>query len=345
MRCLSDDEIPALGRKRPAGKGPAREDRNVLVFLPIGDLSISLPLIIGLGALVGLLSGLLGIGAGFFQTPALIMIGIPPTVATASGAAAIVATSSSGTMAHFRLGHVDFKLGLTVIPGGLLGGLAGVHLIKFMRTTGNADVLILLTYILLLGGVGAGILLDNLQRLRRTPATVPRRHHALRRPRNWLRSLPWQTNFTRAGIRHSALVPFSLGLLIGMLTALMGVSGGFLMLPVMVYLLSVPVHVAVGTNLFQVLFTCSGVAMLQATENHTVDILLVLLLAAGSTLGAQAGARLSRWFRGEQLMLLLAVLILLVFVKLMLSLVLAPASLLSLAAWLLPAAPTPLWFH
>lgn len=314
------------------------------VFLPIGGLSISLPLIVGLGALVGLLSGLLGVGGGFLQTPALIMIGIPPTIATASGATAIVATSSSGTMAHFRLGHVDFKLGLVVIPGGLLGAFIGVHIIKLMRALGDADLLILMAYIILLGSVGTSMFIENI-RAQRRGKLAPKKHHPPPRRQHLLGRLPLQMTFSRAGVRHSFFAPFALGVLIGTLTAIMGVGGGFLLVPIMVYILSVPAHVAVGTSLFQILFTCSGVAMLQATENHTVDILLVVLLAAGSTLGAQAGARLSRLFRGEQLMLLLAVLILLVFVKLVLSLVLAPASLLNLAAGLVPAGAAGNWFH
>lgn len=295
-------------------------------------MSMSLPLIIGIGALVGLLSGLLGVGGGFLQTPCLMIIGIPPTVATASGATAIIATSSSGTMAHFRLGNVDFKLGLVVIPGGLIGALIGVHIIKVMRALGDADLLILLAYIILLGSVGTSMFIDNIRTHLRGKMTA--KEHRTPGGQGFLEKLPLQTMFHRAGVRHSIFAPFAMGVLVGTLTAIMGVGGGFLMVPMMVYLLGVPAHVAVGTDLFQILITCSGVAMLQATENQTVDVLLVVLLAAGSTFGAQVGARLSRMFRGEQLLLLLATLILVVFVKLLLSIIMTPSTLLNVALWL-----------
>jgi len=294
------------------------------VFLPIASLNISLPLLIGLGLLVGTLSGLLGVGGGFLQSPVLIMLGIPPTVATASGATAIIATSSSGTAAHFRLGHVDFKLGALIVPGGLLGAVIGVHLIRVLRLVGNADLLIIIAYLVLLGVVGSMMFVQSLRTQRRIPdpARVTRRRSQL------FDRFPLQTTFARSGVRQPIYVPFLMGMLVGTLTAIMGVGGGFMMVPMMVYLLGMPVHVAVGTDLFQILITCSGVAMLQAEENHTLDIVLVLVLAAGSTIGAQLGAQLSRFVSGERLMLLLATLILLVFIKLLIGVMLPPDSLL-----------------
>ena len=297
------------------------------VFLPIAGLSISLPLLVGLGLLVGTLSGLLGVGGGFLQSPALIMLGIPPTVATASGATAIIATSASGAAAHFRLGHVDAKLGALVVPGGLAGAAIGVHVIHVLRLVGNADLLIVLAYLVLLGAVGTMIFVRSVvsHGLRRAEP----RHVGPRR--RWFDRLPLQMSFPRSGIRRPVYLPFLMGTAVGILTAIMGVGGGFLMVPMMVYLLDMPVHVAVGTDLFQILITCSGVAMLQAQENHTVEIVLMLLLATGSTIGAQAGARLSRLASGQRLMTLLAALILLVFLKLLLNVLLPPASLLQAA--------------
>lgn len=300
------------------------------VLLPVAGLSISLPVLIGLGLLVGTLSGLLGVGGGFLQSPALIMLGVPPTVATASGATAIIATSSSGAAAHFRLGHVDAKLGALVVPGGLLGAAVGVHLIHVLRLLGNADLLIILAYLVLLGTVGTMILVRSaLSRGRGARASGGGRLGRV------FDRLPLQTTFPRSGIRRPVYVPFLMGMAVGTLTAIMGVGGGFMMVPMMVYLLGMPVHVAVGTDLFQILVTCSAVAMLQASENRTVDIVLVLLLATGSTIGAQLGARLSRLASGEKLIALLAALILLVFVKLLVGVLLPPASLLEPAGALL----------
>ncbi len=297
------------------------------VLLPVAGLSFSLPVLIGLGLLVGTLSGLLGVGGGFLQSPTLIMLGIPPTVATASGATAIIATSSSGAAAHFRLGHVDAKLGALVVPGGLLGAAVGVHLIHVLRLLGNADLLIILAYLVLLGTVGTMIFVRSVLSHRRKSLqeSAGRVHGRL------FARLPLQATFSRSGIRQPVYIPFLMGMAVGTLTAIMGVGGGFMMVPMMVYLLGMPVHVAVGTDLFQILVTCSGVAMLQAQENHTVDIVLVLLLAVGSTVGAQLGARLSRLVSGQKLMALLATLILLVFLKLLLGVLLPPASLLEVA--------------
>ncbi len=297
------------------------------VLLPVAGLSISLPVLVGLGLLVGTLSGLLGVGGGFLQSPALIMLGIPPTVATASGATAMIATSSSGTAAHFRLGHVDAKLGALLVPGGLLGAAAGVHLIHVLRLLGDANLLIILAYLVLLGTVGIMVFVRSVFSHGRQPAEAgagqPHGHLFDR--------LPLQMTFPHSGIRQPVYIPFLMGAAVGTLTATMGVGGGFVMVPMMVYLLGMPVHVAVGTSLFQILVTCSGVAMLQAQENHTVDIVLVLLLALGSTGGAQLGARLSRLASGQKLMMLLATLMLLVFLKLLLGVLLPPASLLEVA--------------
>ncbi len=269
------------------------------ILLPIAGLSINLLLLVAVGAVVGLLSGLLGIGGGFLLTPILMMIGVPPTVAAASGTNAIVATSSSGVAAHFRLNNVDLKMGALLLVGGLAGSGVGVQCIKVLKALGNADLVITLTYIVILGAVGGYIVRDSLRKMRRGVMAAKLRPPV--KTRSFFDRLPLQVDFPRSGVRHSVLVPLVLCAFIGILTGIMGVAGGFMLVPVLVYLLGMPTHVAVGTSLFQALFTCAGATFMQAGTNHTVDLILALILAAGSTIGAQVGARVSRMLRGEQL--------------------------------------------
>jgi len=298
------------------------------IFLPIAGVSLSLPLLVGIGALVGLLSGLFGVGGGFLMTPILMTIGIPPTVAAASDSCQIIAASSSGVAAHFRLGNVDIKMGSVLLAGGLTGAALGVQLISFLRGLGEADFVITVAYILVLGLVGGYMFSDSLRTLRRGAVRVPVSHKPTQ-SRGFLARLPLQMEFHRSNVRHSVLVPFFLCTFVGVLASIMGVGGGFIMLPMMVYLLRMPTHVAVGTSLFQILFMCCGVTYMQATTNHTVDLTLALLLAAGSTIGAQVGAQLSRRLRGSQLILLLATLVLLVTAKMIVGIVMPPKSLLT----------------
>lgn len=299
------------------------------IFLPVAGISINLFVLMGVGALVGFLSGLLGVGGGFLLTPILMIIGIPPTVAAASDSCQIVAASASGVAAHFRLGNVDFKMGGILLLGGLSGAALGVEIIKVLRTLGNADLLITVTYIVVLGAVGGSMFIASLRSLRR--GVVAPRSHRPPRKRSLLARLPWQMNFPRSKVQHSVLAPFFLGALVGVLAAIMGVGGGFIMVPMMVYLLRMPPHAAVGTSLLQILFTCAGVTYMQATANHTVDVVLALLLAAGSTIGAQVGARVSRYLRGEQLLIILASLALLVVGNMLLGIILTPSSLLDVS--------------
>ncbi|MGA2324967.1 MAG: sulfite exporter TauE/SafE family protein [Bryobacteraceae bacterium] len=296
------------------------------IFLPVAGISINMFLLIGAGALIGFLSGLLGVGGGFLLTPILMMIGVPPTIAAASDNNAIVATSSSGVAAHFRIGNVDIKMGTVLLLGGLVGAAIGVEIIKILRTMGNAGVLIELTYIVVLGGTGGFMFLQSLATMRRGTIILKTRQPV--RPSHFLSRLPFQMRFPHSRVQHSVSVPFLLGALVGILSAIMGVGGGFIMVPMMVYLLRMPPHIAVGTSLFQILFTCAGVTYMQAATNHSVDLVLALLLAAGSTIGAQIGARVSRVLRGEQLMILLATLALLVVGKMTVSLVVTPSNLL-----------------
>ncbi len=299
------------------------------IFLPVAGVSINLFLLVGVGALVGFLSGMFGVGGGFLLTPILMMIGIPPTVAAASDSCQIVAASSSGAAVHFRMGNVDLKLGGILLVGGLAGAAVGVRIIKALRAMGNADLVITLTYVVVLGGVGGYMFLESLQSLRH--GALARKPHKPGHAQNLLGRLPMQMNFPRSGVQHSIFVPFLLCAFVGILAAIMGVGGGFIMVPMMVYLLRMPMHVAVGTDLFQILFTCAGVTFMQASTNHTVDLVLALLLAVGSSIGAQVGARAGKLLRGDQLKILLATIVLIVMVKMAIGLVLTPSSLLSYA--------------
>jgi uncharacterized membrane protein YfcA len=300
------------------------------LYLPIAGNSVNILVILGLGGVVGLLSGIFGVGGGFLMTPLLIMFGIPPTVAAASDSNQIVGASTSGTLAHFRLGNVDFKMGLLLLAGGVVGGAVGVQIIKVLRQLGNADLLINLTYVLMLGVIGSYMFVESLQSMRRVKkelhATKVKKESAYARI---LKSLPWQMEFQRSGIRLSALAPLVLGTLVGVLAAIMGVGGGFVMVPIMVYMLRMPMHVVVGTSLFQILFTCMNVTIMQAWQNHTVDFVLALLLLIGSSIGAQVGVKLGRKLRGDQLKILLASLVLVVMFKMLYELLARPEALLA----------------
>lgn len=301
------------------------------LYLPIAGNSVNCLAIFGLGGVVGLLSGIFGVGGGFLMTPLLMMMGIPPTVAASSDSNQIVGASTSGTLAHFRLGNVDIKMGLLLLIGGIAGGGIGVQIIKILRQMGNADFLISITYVLMLGIVGGYMFIESLQAMRKStrPAEQqpqPRRESVYARI---VRSMPLQTDFKRSGIRMSLLMPLALGTLVGVLAAIMGVGGGFIMVPVMVYLLRMPMHVVVGTSLFQILFTCVSVTIMQATQNHTVDFILALLLLIGSALGAQIGAKVGKKLGGDQLKILLASLVLIVMVKMLYDLLVRPDVLLA----------------
>jgi uncharacterized membrane protein YfcA len=298
------------------------------LYLPIAGNSINILLIFTIGGFVGLLSGIFGVGGGFLMTPLLIMLGIPPTVAAASDSNQIVGASTSGTLAHYRMGNVDFKMGILLLIGGVTGGTAGVQIIKLLRVIGNADFLITITYVLMLGLVGGYMLIESLQGLRASndARSVIKKESSYAQ---MMKKLPFQTNFEKSGIRLSILMPVILGGLVGILAAIMGVGGGFIMVPVMVYLLRMPMHVVVGTSLFQILFTCINVTIMQAVSNHTVDFVLALILLLGSTIGVQFGAKISKKLKGDQLKILLAILVLLVMLKMLFSLLLTPKVLLS----------------
>jgi hypothetical protein len=300
------------------------------LYLPISGNATNILLLLGLGGAVGFLSGLFGVGGGFLMTPLLIMAGIPSTVAAATDSNQIVAASTSGTFAHYRLGNVDFKMGLLLLIGGVVGGTVGVQFIKVLRAMGNADFVIKVTYVVMLGVIGFYMFVESLQSMRKT-APEEARPREPQRPSVYARlvqSLPWQMRFEKSGVTLSPIMPFVLGTFVGILAAIMGVGGGFIMVPVMVYMLRMPMHVVVGTSLFQILFTCINVTVMQAITNHTVDLVLAIILLIGSTLGAQFGARISRRLKADQLKILLASIVLVVMLQILVSLVWPPSLLL-----------------
>ncbi len=292
------------------------------LYLPIAGNSINVFVIVGLGAAVGFLSGLFGVGGGFLMTPLLMMLGIPGTVAAASDSNQIVAASASGCYAHFRARTIDMRMGILLLLGGVAGGTVGVQFIKLLRRLGEADFAITVTYVVMLGGIGSYMFFESLSALRgRPPKTATGKPSVYRR---FVEALPFKMYFSRSKVTTSALMPLLLGVLVGVLAAIMGVGGGFIMVPIMIYLLRMPMHVVVGTSLFQILFTCLNVTVLQSYMNHTVDFLLALLLLIGSVVGAQIGVRAGRKLKADQLKILMAVLVLVVMVKMLLGLLMKP---------------------
>jgi len=301
------------------------------LYLPIAGNSVNVFLVLGLGGIVGLLSGIFGVGGGFLMTPLLIMCGIPPTVAAASDSNQIVGASTSGTFAHYRLGNVDFKMGTLLLIGGVIGGTGGVQIIKVLRQLGNADFLINVTYVLMLGFVGIFMFVESLQSMRKKPVENVEKKEPKKESgySKLLKKLPWQTYFEKSGVQLSILMPLGMGILVGILAAIMGVGGGFIMVPVMVYLLRMPMHVVVGTSLFQILFTCIDVTIMQSYSNHTVDFVLALFLLIGSSLGAQIGAKISKNLKADQLKIILASIVLVVMAKMLFGLLMEPSVLLA----------------
>ncbi len=297
------------------------------IYLPIAGNSVSIPVLVGLGGLVGFLSGLFGVGGGFLMTPLLMMLGIPATVAAASDSNQIVAASASGCYAHFRGRTIDMRMGLLMLVGGVAGGTLGVRIIRLLRYMGEADFVITVVYVLMLGGIGSYMFFESLTALRGRRG--PPRPGGASIYRRAVEALPFKVYFTRSKVTISALMPFLLGTLVGVLAAIMGVGGGFIMVPVMIYLLRMPMHVVVGTSLFQILFTCINVTVLQSYMNHTVDFLLALVLLLGSVVGAQLGVRAGKKLKADQLKILMALVVLGVMVKMLLSLLLRPDFLLA----------------
>lgn len=299
------------------------------IYLPIAEVSVNAFLLLGLGGLVGVLSGMFGVGGGFLMTPLLFFIGIPPAVAVATEANQIVASSFSGVLAHFKRKSVDLRMGLVLLVGGLIGAALGVQVFNFLKSMGQVDLLVTLCYVVFLGIVGALMFLESVNSIRKAgkPGAVP-----TRRRHNWVHNLPFKMKFRTSGLYISVIPPVLVGISVGVLAAIMGVGGGFIMVPAMIYLLGMPTKVVIGTSLFQIIFVTGFTTMLHATTNQTVDMALAVLLLIGGVVGAQIGTRIGVKLKAEQLRVLLALLVLVVCGKLALDLLLEPAELYSLGA-------------
>ncbi len=295
--------------------------KNTKVYFPVAGTAMNPLLASGIGGLVGFLSGIFGVGGGFLMTPLLIFIGIPAAVAAATDSAQITAGASSGMFSHARFGHVDFKMGLAMVAGGWPGGFLGVRIVHALRTGGSFDFYLKFVYVMLLGWTGSMMLVEGVRVLRGRSA---RGEPGPGRLTRLFERLPFQLDFPKSGLRTSVLEPVAVGLLVGVLAAFLGVGGGFMLIPAMVYIIGIPTRMAVGTGLFQEVLVCAFVTIQQSATNHTVDLILAVALFLGSTIGAQFGVLANRHLRGEQIRVLLAVIILAVMVALLYQLVVPP---------------------
>lgn len=300
------------------------------IYLPIAEVSVNAFVLLGLGGLVGVLSGMFGVGGGFLMTPLLFFIGIPPAVAVATEANQIVASSFSGVLAHFKRKTVDFKMGTILLIGGLIGAALGVWLFNYLKSMGQVDLLVKLCYVVFLGIIGSLMFIESLNAIRRSKKATTT---ITKRPdRTWVHALPFKMRFRTSGLYISVIPPALVGLFVGVLAAIMGVGGGFVMVPAMIYILGMPTKVVIGTSLFQIIFVTAFTTLLHATTNYTVDMALAVLLLVGGVIGAQIGARIGVYLKAEQLRILLAIMVLGVCFKLALDLLLMPSELYSIGA-------------
>ncbi|MGD8326123.1 MAG: sulfite exporter TauE/SafE family protein [Sphingomonadales bacterium] len=299
------------------------------IYLPIAEMSVNIFVILGMGGVVGFLSGMFGVGGGFLMTPLLIFYGVPPAVAVASESNQITAASVSGALAHFRRGGVDIKMGLVLVIGGAMGSVAGTALFTMLKAIGQVDLMIALVYVVFLGTIGVLMLLESLNSLRRKRSDgvgSRKRGH-----QGWTHKLPFKMRFRRSRLYISILLPIAIGFVVGVLAALMGVGGGFIMVPAMIYILGMPTNVVVGTSLFQTVFVTATVTTLHSVNTQTVDVVLAVLLLVGAVFGAQVGVRAGHTLKGEQLRALLATMVLAVCVRMGFTLFLEPEELFSIA--------------
>jgi len=298
------------------------------IYLPIAEMSVNALLLLFMGGAVGFLSGLFGVGGGFLMTPLLIFVGVPPAVAVGTQANQLVAASLSGVLAHWRRNNVDVKMGVVMLIGGVIGTAIGIALFALLHRIGQIDLVISLSYVLFLGVIGGLMVFESARALakrRRAPARRKLHIHT------WLHGLPFKMRFPRSRLYVSALLPGGIGLVGGLLVAIMGIGGGFLLVPAMIYLLGMPTAMVAGTSLFQIIFTTAFATVLQATANGTVDAVLALLLLVGGVVGAQFGTKAGAYLRGDQARFLLGVMVVAVALKLAWDLVAVPPDLYSLS--------------
>ncbi len=299
------------------------------IYLPIAEMSLNVLVLLGLGLGVGFVSGMFGVGGGFLMTPLLIFIGIPPAVAVSTEASQITASSVSGALAYRRRGGVDYKMGAYLLAGGVIGTVGGVQLFALLTRTGQIDSVISISYVIFLSAIGGLMLFESVRSLLRSRSKSPPPPHG-KRKRTIAQKLPLRTRFPRSRLYISIIPPIAVGSIVGVLAAMLGIGGGFFMVPAMIYLLRMPTSVVVGTSLFQIIFVTMLVTLLQSVQNQTVDIFLAAILIIGGVLGAQIGVRTATKVRSEELRLLLALLVVGVGLKLAYDLFAAPAELFTL---------------
>ncbi len=296
------------------------------IYLPVAGMSQSVVVLLALGGAVGFLSGLFGVGGGWLMTPLLIFIGIPPSYAVAASANQIVGSSVTGTLAQWRRGNIDVTMGLVLLAGGLVGAGFGVWLFAELRRIGQIEIAINLAYIVMLGVLGAFMLFESLRAIFFPRPTAQRKFHQ----HNWTHGLPLKMRFRRSKLYISAIVPVGVGFAGGFLSGILGVGGGFLMVPAMIYVLDMPVALVPGTSLFQIIFVAAAVTIQQAIENGTVDLVLALILVLGGVIGVQFGLRIGSRLKSEYFRALLGVLVLAAAAKLAADLTITPRDLYSL---------------
>jgi uncharacterized protein len=304
------------------------------LYLPIAEVSVNAFLILGLGGIVGFLSGMFGVGGGFLITPLLFFIGVPPAVAVATGANQVVASSISGVLAQLRRKGVDFHMGTVLLIGGVFGSAVGVWVFGIMTRLGQIDLFVQLSYVIFLGLIGAMMLQESLRSLLRSrrPGAPVRRSHV----HSWVHGLPFKMKFRASGLYISVIPPALVGAAVGFLAAIMGVGGGFILVPAMIYLLGMPTKVVIGTSLFQIIFVTAFTTVMHAVTSQTVDMMLALLLILGGVIGAQIGTRVGVRLKAEQLRILLSLLVLAVAVRIAVDLLVTPDELYSVAPGVLP---------
>ena len=301
------------------------------IYLPIAEMNVNILLIVLLGIMVGGLTGLFGVGGGFLMTPLLIFLGIPPTVAVGTEAPHVLASSFSGAIAHWRKKNVDIKMGIFLLCGGIAGSIVGVNLFKILREFGQIDVIIQFLFLIFLGFIGLSMLFESAKttiKKYRTTSLIRTKLHQ----HSWIHGLPFKMRFHRSKLYISTIPPIIIGFFVGVLSAMMGVGGGFIMIPAMVYILGMSTNVVVGTSLFQIIFVTANSTFFQSYLNQTVDIVLASLMILGGVIGAQVGARLGSTFKAEYLRGVLAILVLAVCIKIFLDLTLTPDDLFSLSS-------------
>jgi uncharacterized membrane protein YfcA len=305
------------------------------IYLPIAEMSVNFLVLLAMGGAVGFLSGMFGVGGGFLITPLLIFYNIPPAIAVATGANQVIASSFSGSLAHFRRGTVDLKLGTVLLIGGIAGSSLGALVFALLRRIGQLDLAVSLIYVIFLGTIGGLMLVESARAILRTRSGIP---PSLKKSgqHNWIHRLPLKMRFRTSKLFVSVIPVLGLGAGIGFLAAIMGVGGGIIMVPALIYLLKVPTNVVVGTSLFQIIFVAAFTTIVQAAANRSVDVVLALALMIGGVAGAQYGAKAGQKLRGEQLRALLAVLVLAVALRLGFDLFVTPASRYSLTGLELP---------